>query len=461
MTQRESMNKPLPHLRPPKVTIKHVKNIYNDDLKSVKDKGTLEKVSEPATADQDSSKFKNKSINFTDKIEITDQQTTFSNEVNLLKRFANTQGHLDLRHTVKSLHGIGEKQYVRNEYGQGVASHHFLIKNSFHSGSNAKTRNRGLAKQKVASQQQFQMNSADDLTGGPGPGADINISETYYNRDAIVVHDKAPSIFQNTRSQTAMQNQKRSPYFQKLKWSMQSQQKIKSQQNFIDYLLKVNSKLQGVSEMCNRAPDEKYAPDFNSTISHDKSMDRENLNFQSKTNFYKSTANLMLMESNTSPKIENCHNDELKLRIAELEAEVDELKKGVVSQRPDNTLFQLKKEMKKFKEHLHQQEYKMAKEKNVKHDAFEDMRMVIEKTIKIPELSMVLDIIYQNLLSKFKEHQKKEEFQLGQMQDRLNDQYNLNDQQKEKIADLQAKLDFEQKSLERFLQKMGKSKLME
>jgi hypothetical protein len=39
------------------------------------------------------------------------------------------------------------------------------------------------------------MNSADDLTGGPGPGADINISETYYNRDAIVVHDKAPSIF--------------------------------------------------------------------------------------------------------------------------------------------------------------------------------------------------------------------------------------------------------------------------
>jgi hypothetical protein len=66
------MNKPLPHLRPPKVTIKHVKNIYNDDLKSVKDKGTLEKVSEPATADQDSSKFKNKSINFTDKIEITD-----------------------------------------------------------------------------------------------------------------------------------------------------------------------------------------------------------------------------------------------------------------------------------------------------------------------------------------------------------------------------------------------------
>jgi hypothetical protein len=69
----------------------------------------------------------------------------------------------------------------------------------------------------------------------------------------------------------------------------------------------------------------------------------------------------------------------------------------------------------------------MAKEKNVKHDAFEDMRMVIEKTIKIPELSMVLDIIYQNLLSKFKEHQKKEEFQLGQMQDRLNDQYNLND----------------------------------
>jgi hypothetical protein len=39
----------------------------------------------------------------------------------------------------------------------------------------------------------------------------------------------------------------------------------------------------------------------------------------------------MLMESNTSPKIENCHNDELKLRIAELEAEVDELKKGVVS----------------------------------------------------------------------------------------------------------------------------------
>jgi hypothetical protein len=57
----------------------------------------------------------------------------------------------------------------------------------------------------------------------------------------------------------------------------------------------------------------------------------------------------------------------------------------------------LKKEMKKLKEQLYSEEYKMALKSGPSSDGFTDLKLLIEKTQRIPELAMVLDIISQKL----------------------------------------------------------------